>query len=337
MDAQTKQDLITMSLLMRKGREMEEAKKRAAAKEDPIPVSEIKHAPLVKPLEPPRERPLTGDGVAPLVKPQKKAALADSGTFRSLLECDRDEHVLSREDLKRVRDVAELLVNLLVANGYKTFEDIIRFVSAQRPNAYGQLKDMLRRAWNCIAAPEDEISFSQGREIFAKVDAELHGQGQQDEANRPSPEEDSDVRTQATAETFEYDDEEDKYVVFVLEEVRSMLERRNMDDAAKYVSGAIAFAEKFFEDSDDGQDVESYGFTIRLSNNGESQYVRFDLNDDEMEIYSGGSIDLGNGHDSYGNTVWHISKGSHCEFTYSNVISEIEELLSCGAEFRIDC
>ena len=108
-----------------------------------------------------------------------------------------------------------------------------------------------------------------------------------------------------------------------------------MNDAAEYVFGAMKFAENFFEDSDNCQDEGSYGFTIRLSNNGESQYLSFDLTDDEMEIYSGGSIDLGNGHDTYGNTVWRISKGDHCEFTYGNVISEIEELLSCGAEFKI--
>lgn len=100
-------------------------------------------------------------------------ALDDSRLFSPVAQLGQP---LDEEQFEKLRVVANNLMKHLRANGYDKFEDMVRFIAANKPEAYVQLKDPLRRAWNSspfVVDDADEITMARGREIFGKIDAEL--------------------------------------------------------------------------------------------------------------------------------------------------------------------
>ena len=133
-------------------------------------------------------------------------------------------------------------------------------------------------------------------------------------------------------EKFEYDDE-DFYIVVVLDTLQAKLTQLGEKANAEYVAKVKSFVEKFLDG--DEVDCDSYEFGVSLERNDELQYIDFYISDSEMEICCGGSVDSGCGHDSHSNIAWSIVKGHHCEYDYSDIDSDVFELLSCGAEFGV--
>ena len=141
----------------------------------------------------------------------------------------------------------------------------------------------------------------------------------------------SDIPDNDAEDNFDYDDEDDGYILYVLEKLYAKLKGTGKEEDANFVAKVIVFANAFLSNSLSRHCCDSYEFSISLRSNGESRFVSFAVSESEMEIYSGGSVDLGNGHDSYGDIVWRISKGRHSDYDYKDVVSEINELLACGA------
>ena len=134
---------------------------------------------------------------------------------------------------------------------------------------------------------------------------------------------------------FLYDDD-DGYILYVLSELYSGLAGSAQSEEAKVVAEALDFARRFLSNKLDEDEGESFCFSLDLRQGDELKYVSFDLSYDEMEISSGGSVDMGCGHDTYDNVLWSISSGEHCEYNYDDVVSEISEMLSLGATLNID-
>lgn len=132
---------------------------------------------------------------------------------------------------------------------------------------------------------------------------------------------------------FEYDDE-DLYILEVLDMLHAQLLKRGNLNGAEYISKVKRFVDRFL--NGDEVEVDSYSFEISLERNNEIRYVNFYISNAEMEMCCGGSIDSGCGHDSYSNIAWSIAKGRHCEYDYTDIDSKVSGLLSCGAEFTIN-
>ena len=177
MDAETKQDLITIALLMKKARQQEEAKKaadEADRAEYEAAVKKWKAEDVARAREsymarlPPEER-----WKVDMMIFEEREPLGDPRKMKT--ENQSISIVMNNEKFARLRDVVARLMDLLAENGYTTFEDMIRYVAANKPKAYMQLKEVIRRAWNTNTAdPLDEISFWRGKEIFKVIDAEMN-------------------------------------------------------------------------------------------------------------------------------------------------------------------
>ena len=134
---------------------------------------------------------------------------------------------------------------------------------------------------------------------------------------------------------FVYDDD-DGYILYVLSELYSGLGGSGQSEESKVVAEALDFARRFLSNKLGDDEGESFCFSLNLRQGDELKYVSLDLSHDEMEISSGGSVDMGCGHDTYDNVVWSISSGEHCEYNYTDVVSEIGEMLSLGATLNIE-
>ena len=131
-------------------------------------------------------------------------------------------------------------------------------------------------------------------------------------------------------------DDEDGYILYVLSELCAGLSSTKQSESSSVVENALAFAERFLSNELGNDESESFVFSLNLRQGNEYKYISFDLSHNMMEISSGGSIDMGNGHDTYDNVVWSISRDEHSEYNYHDIVSEIDEMLLLGATLRIE-
>ena len=73
--------------------------------------------------------------------------------------------------------------------------------------------------------------------------------------------------------------------------------------------------------------------TIIYRNNGENQYVSFELSSKSMAISTGGYAQLDAGGDSYGNEVWRLDAYEHADGS-CGVVPEALELINLGGEIK---
>lgn len=126
-------------------------------------------------------------------------------------------------------------------------------------------------------------------------------------------------------EKFEYDDD-DYYLLIALEELHDS----HPDD--EVIAKALKFADRFMSKELTDED-ESFEVTIIYRNNGESQYVSFELSPESMAISTGGYAQSDAGGDSYSNEVWRLDAYEHAK-GYCDVVPEALELLNLGAEIE---